>query len=209
MRSLIKVRSILALIVFFCTVTVLATSEISAEQARELIQSTAEDVISNVKTHRLDYEADPKRLYYLVNNKVAPNVDFSRMSRWVLGKYWKKASKDQKVQFTGEFKKLLIKTYSTALLKLSDEEIVYPEVEGGVKDGKVKVKSEIILPDGKHFTVQYRMHNKDGNWKIFDITVGGVSLVSTYRSSFSSEISKVGIDGLLSNLVDKNQGIDL
>ncbi|MFK8067660.1 MAG: phospholipid-binding protein MlaC [Gammaproteobacteria bacterium] len=209
MKSLIKIQSILALILFFCTSTTIAASEVSAEQARELIQSTAEDVISDVKAHRTDYEANPTRLYSLVNNKVAPNVDFSRMSRWVLGKHWKKASKDQKVQFTGEFKKLLIRTYSTALLKLSDEEILYPEVEGGVKNGKVKVRSEIILPDGKHFTVQYRMHSKDVNWKIFDITVDGVSLVSTYRSSFSSEINKVGLAGLLSNLVDKNQGLDI
>lgn len=208
MKNIIKIQQILFLILFFGSSTILTASEISAEDARELIQTTAEDVIAHVESNRSRYEADPSQLYGLVNEKVSPSVDFSRMSRWILGKHWRKASPEQQVQFTSEFRKLLIKTYATALLKFSGEKISYLPVTD-IKNGKVRVKSEIVLSDGKHFNVQYRMHNKDKDWKIFDISVDGVSLVSTYRSSFSTEINKIGFEGLLNNLVSKNKGSNI
>lgn len=208
MQNIIKLKQIFLLVLLFGSSTLLAASEISAEEARELIQTTAEDVIAEISTHRSSYEADPSELYTMVNDKIAPNVDFSRMSRWILGKHWRKASQDQKVQFTNEFRRLLIRTYSTALLKFSDEKISYFPV-GAIKNGKVRVKSEVIMPDGNRLNVQYRMHNKDKDWKIFDIAVDGVSLVATYRSSFSAEIKKVGISGLLNNLMDKNKGSNI
>lgn len=209
MKNIIKLQQILFLVLFFGSSTILAASEISAEDARELIQTTAEEVIVEVQSHRSELEAHPDQLYTLVDEKIAPNVDFSRMSRWILGKKnWRKASQDQKEQFANEFKKLLIKTYSTALLKFSDEKISYLPVSE-IKNGKVKVMSEVTMPDGKSFNVQYRMHNKDVGWKIFDIAVDGVSLVSTYRSTFSTEIKKVGLDGLLKNLANKNKGVNI
>lgn len=183
--------------------------EVRAEDARELIKTTAEEIISHVKTNRSGLENDPSQLYALVNEKIVPFVDFPRMSRWILGKNWRKASDAQKAQFTEEFKKLLIKTYATALLKLSNEVITYPSVKNKVKNGKVSIKSEVILPGGQRFSLQYRMHHKDQNWKIYDVSVDGVSLISTYRSSFSTEIRKVGLEGLIANLVNKNKGFKI
>ncbi len=208
MKYLFNKKHILALFLVVASSATLAV-EVKAEDARELIKTTAEEVIDHVKGNRQSLEKDPNQLYSLVNEKIVPFVDFPRMSRWILGKHWRKASKAQKVQFTNEFKKLLVKTYATALLKFSDEKITYPPAKGEVKKGKVNIKSEITLPDGRQFSVQYRMHHKDQNWKIYDISVDGVSLVSTYRSSFSTEIRKVGLDGLLANLVEKNKGFKI
>ena len=194
---------------FFITTSSVIADEIKAEDARELIKTRSEEVISHVKLHRKSLKEDSSKLYSLVNKKMVPHIDFTRTSRWILGKHWRKASKEQRLQFSNEFKKLLIRTYSKALLKLSDEKINYPPVKGSVKKGKVSVKSEIILPDGRRFNVKYRMHHKDQDWKIYDISVDGVSLISTYRSTFSTEIGKVGLEGLLENLVKKNKGFNL
>ena len=200
----------LHLLVFFCMFAASTAMANGADDARDVIKTTAEGVIEHVKTNRASLEQDPSKLYTLVNERLVPIVDFQRVSRWILGKHWRKATDEQKLQFTNEFKKLLIKTYSTALLKISDEKLVYPTMKGDGSKGKVTVKSEVILPDGRHFAVNYRMHNKDSNsWKIYDISVDGVSLISTYRSSFKTEIRKVGIDGLIDNLVKKNDGFEI
>ncbi len=187
---------------FFCTSAAMANE---AEEARLVIKTTAEEVIDYVKSHRSELEQDKAKLHKLVNEKLVPIVDFKRAARWILGKNWRKATKDQRLQFKDEFKKLLIKTYSSSLLKISDEKVLYPPVKGEVRNGKVSVKSTIITHDGKRFSVDYRMHNKDKDWKIYDISVDGVSLISTYRSSFTTEIRNVGLDGLIQNLVKKNK----
>ena len=201
-------RYILSCLLVLASYATLA-GDVRAEDARDLIKKTAEGVIAHVKINRLAMEEDPAQLYAMVNEKLAPHVDFQRMSRWILGKHWRKASDDQKSQFTDEFKKLMIKTYATALLKLSDEEISYPPIKGETRNGKVSIKSEIVTPDGRRFTVLYRMHHKDQSWKIYDISVDGVSLISTYRSSFATEIRQVGLDGLLDNLENKNEGVNI
>ncbi len=185
------------------------SAEAQAESAQQLIKRTADEVISYVKQHRAELEKDPQKLYKLVNEKIVPHVDLMRVSRWVLGKHWRKATTEQKKKFAEEFKKLLIRTYATGLLKFTDEKIVYPPVKGGIKNGKVTVRSDIILPDGQKFSIQYRMHHKDKVWKIYDIAVDGVSLVSTYRTSFSTEIKKTGLKGLLASLEEKNRGFTI
>ncbi len=199
-----------ALVLFLaCSCFTAMAVDHKAEDARELIKTTAEEVISYIKTNRSDLEQDSSQLFLLVEEKLVPIIDFKRVSRWILGKHWRKASEFQKKKFTDEFKKLLINTYSTALMKISDEKLTYPPIKGEAKDGKVGVKSVITLPDGRRFNVQYRMHHKDFNWKIYDISVDGVSLVSTYRASFKTEIRKVGLDGLLANLTNKNKELSL
>ncbi len=183
--------------------------DLPAEGARDLIKFAAETVISYAKTNRTALQEDPTDLYITVNEIISPHVDFPRVARWILGKHWRKASQEQRLVFQDEFRKLLIRTYAKALLKVSDEKLIYPPLKGSVKNGKYTVRSALVLPDGRKFTVQYRMHNKDQSWKIYDISVEGVSLVSTYRSSFATEIRKVGLDGLLDNLVSKNEGFNI
>lgn len=200
----IKVFAILVMINF----TALA-GQANGEEARELIRTTSEQVITRVIQDRESLKNNPRELYHLINTTIVPHIDFRRMSRWVLGKNWRRASLHQQEQFMDEFRKLMIRTYSTALVKFSDEEIIFLPIKEPAANGRVTVRSEVRTPDGQRFKVDYRMHNKDKGWKVYDISVDGVSLVSTYRSSFATEIRRVGLDGLLTNLVDKNQGLNI
>lgn len=180
-----------------------------ADDARELIKTTADQVVAEVRANHAELKEDTNQLYVLINELIVPHVDFKRMSRWILGKHWRKASATQKAMFMEEFKKLLIKTYGTALLKFSNEEIVYLPNNEPVKKGKVTVRSEIRQANGQRFNVQYRMHNKDNAWKVYDISVDGVSLISTYRNSFSTKINQAGLDALNAELAEKNQNLTL
>ncbi len=208
-----KVNPVTAIIsvLLFCLMsqTSMAKSEPNADDARAVIQTTADAVINEVKNNFDELNADTNKLYQLVNKEIVPHVDFKRMSRWILGKHWRKASSAEKAQFIEEFKKLLAKTYASALLKFSNEEIVYLPNNEAVKNGKVVIRSEIRQEKGQRFDVQYRMHHKDESWKVYDISVGGVSLVSTYRNSFSKKIEQAGIKGLNAELHEKNKGIEL
>lgn len=209
MNRTVQILRFFSLLMFVLINSLSLAAEASADEARSLIKTTADEVIARVKAERDDLSNDTNRLYHLVNSTIVPHVDFHRMSRWILGKHWRKASKGQQHQFVEEFKKLLIKTYATALLKFSDEEIVYLPAREQVKDGRVTIRSEVRRPDGQRFDVQYRMHHKDQDWKVYDISVDGVSLVSTYRNSFSTTIGKEGLEGLLAELFEKNKGLNI
>lgn len=209
MNRTVQILRFFSLLLFILINPLSLAAEASADEARSLIKSTADEVIARVKTERDDLSKDTDRLYRLVNSTIVPHVDFHRMSRWILGKHWRKASTIQQSQFVEEFKKLLIKTYATALLKFSDEEIIYLPAKDQVEDGRVTIRSEVRRADGQRFDVQYRMHHKDQDWKVYDISVDGVSLVSTYRNSFSTKIGKEGIEGLLAELFEKNKGLKI
>ncbi len=175
-----------------------------AEGARALVQTTADKVIDKVKHDRDALRKDPVRLHQLVDELIIPHFDFERMSRWVLGKYWRKANKQQQAQFVDEFRNLLVRTYATALLEYSDQNIKYLPLhaESGAKS--VTVKTVIEQSSSSKVPINYRMYPGETGWKVFDVSIDGVSLVSTYRNSFAATIKKSGIDGLIANLVEKN-----
>jgi phospholipid transport system substrate-binding protein len=172
--------------------------------AKQLVQSTADQVLARVRTERETLRVDRARLYGLVNELIIPHFDFRRISRWVLGKHWRGATPEQKQRFTEEFQKLLTRTYATVLLEYVDQEIRYLPVKAAPSADKVTVRSEITRPGaGVPIPVNYHMHSKDDAWKVYDISVDGVSLLSTYRSSFGPEVRKYGLDGLISRLEAK------
>ncbi len=175
-----------------------------AEGARTLVQTTADKVIAKVKDDRDALRKDPARLHRLVDELIIPHFDFQRMSRWVLGKYWRKASKQQQAQFVDEFRKLLVRTYATALLEYSDQTIKYLPIHAKSGAKSVTVKTVIEQSSSSKVPINYRMYPSKQGWKVFDVAIDGVSLVSTYRNSFAATIKKSGINGLISSLVAKN-----
>jgi len=178
---------------------------IPAEGARELVQSTADQVIARVRQDRDALRSDPTRLHALVDELIIPRFDFERMSRWVLGKYWRQASKEQQGQFIDEFRKLLVRTYATALLEYSDQTIKYLPLHAESGAESVTVKTLVEQSSSSKVPIDYRMYATKDGWRVFDVSIDGVSLVSNYRSSFAVNIGRSGIDGLLANLVKKNQ----
>ncbi|MEN8261743.1 MAG: ABC transporter substrate-binding protein, partial [Pseudomonadota bacterium] len=132
-------------------------------------------------------------------------VDFNRVSALVLGKNWKKASGDQKARFKKEFKALLIRTYAAAFTEYASWKIRYIPLRMRPDDKKVVVKTEILQPGARPVAVNYRMINKKGDWKVYDIIIEGISLVTNYRTTFKNEVAKSGsLDSVIERLADRN-----
>ncbi len=183
----------------------LGSSAATVQAPEVLVQETTDKITSILRIEQDKIKAEPGRLLEIVDTIVAPHFDFERMSSWVLGKYWRKASADEKKRFAQEFRTLLVRTYAKALNDNFDKQIdmLAPRKR---KDGKqVTVRTEIQQSGGFPIPISYKMHMKDGAWKIFDVSVDGISLVANYRSSFAKEIRKDGLEKLIARLADRNQ----
>lgn len=176
-------------------------------QAQEMVEQTTNQVLETLKQNKARLEHDRKALYALVDRIILPHFDFRVMSRLVLGKHWKKVSREQQKRFTEEFKTLLVRTYSAAMLDFTEEQIKYLPIRANGEDNtKALSRMEITQPGGgRPAQMQLRMIDRDGNWMVYDITIDGISLVTNYRNSFSNEIVQNGIEHLIEQLVDKNR----
>ena len=179
-------------------------AQAAAQSPDAVVKETADGVISRINSERTVLDANPEKIYDLVHELVIPHFDFVSMSKWVLGKNWKAASEAQRAEFVEQFKTLLVRTYARALLEYSGQEIKYFPSEQSPNSNLAVVKTELTGSGSQPFPVAYRMHQKDQEWKVVDVTVDGVSLVSTYRGSFATQIKKNGFDSLIKDLVDKN-----
>ena len=171
----------------------------------EVVKETAEGVISHIESNRSILETHPEKIYDMVNELVIPRFDFISMSKWVLGKHWKTASETQRLEFIAQFKALLIRTYARALLEYSGQNIKYYPIEQNPQSNLAVVKTELTSLSNTQLPILYRMHQKNEEWKVVDIAVDGVSLVTTYRGSFATQIKKNGFDSLLNELSKKNE----
>ena len=198
-----KIKGILAgLIVLLVSVPLQA----GEQSAQELVRSTAEYVLSQVRARKAELEKDSSGIYALVQEKVIPHFDFRLMTRAALGRYWRQATEEQKEKLTNEFRELLVRTYATMLLGYSDEKIEYLPFRGKPGDKRVMVRTRVHTSDGAPpVPIDYRLYRKDGEWKVYDVVVDGVSLVSNYRGTFAAEVRKGGIDGLIASLEEHNR----
>ncbi len=180
-----------------------------AQSAEEVVKTTSDSVIERLAAQKDELEVHPERIYDLIHELVAPHFDIRIMARWVLGKKaWSEASVEQQQAFIEQFKTLLVRTYAKALLEYSDEQIKYYPVEESSKPNLVMVKTEIInTSSASTIPIEYRMYASSGTWKVIDVSVDGVSLVGTYRGSFSSEIKKNGLDALIAKLAERNANL--
>jgi len=177
-------------------------AEIGPEQ---LIKQTADRVLDEIKSNGDKYKEDPSQLYALVDEVVLPHFDFAAMTDLALGRYKDKIDASQKPLITNEFRTLLVRTYGKALLEYNDQVIKFLPMEGTEADGDVTVKSEIAQAGGFPIPLNYSLRLGDQGWKVYDISVDEISLVTNYRSSFSRQIKKKGVDGLIELLRARNQ----
>jgi phospholipid transport system substrate-binding protein len=171
----------------------------------ELVKQTAEDVIEVIKNDKDIQAGNKQKIYALTEEKILPNFDFDRVCRLVLGKNWRTATPEQQSIFQKEFRSLLLRTYSTALGKYRNQTINYKPFTMDAQSQVATVKTEIIQPSGPPIAVDYSLAKTDADWKVFDIVIENVSLVTNYRSQFSAEIRQNGIDSLNKKLADKNR----
>lgn len=180
----------------------LAMAEIAPDT---LVKKTAEDVLAVVKQDKDIQAGNQSKIFALAEEKILPNFNFDRVSRLVLGKAWGKASAEQKKAFQEEFRSLLLRTYATALSKYRNQTIEYKPFRAQASDTDVTVKTQILQPGGQPVAVDYSLEKTGESWKVYDITIEGVSLVTNYRGQFSNEIRQGGLDGLIQKLAAKNQ----
>lgn len=173
--------------------------------AMVLVKDTTAKIQQAIKDKDADIEKDQEVLFDLVNTIVLPHFDFRKMSSWVLGKNWRKANDDQKKKFTDEFSRLLVRTYSKALHDNADQQIDFLPIRGKPKDDDVVIRTEIPQKGGFPIPIDYKMHLKKGEWKVYDVVIDSLSLVANYRTSFNQEIKKSGIDNLIAKLADRNK----
>ena len=180
---------------------------VSAEEVAPdvLVKNTATEVIEIIKKDKDIQAGDLRKITALAEDKILPHFDFVRMSRMVLGKHWNRASKEQQEQFVGEFRSLLIHTYASALAKFRNQTIEYKPLRAQPGDTKVTIKTEVLQPGAPPLPIDYSLIKNNDDWKVYDITIEGVSLVTNYRGQFSTEIRQGGMDGLIQRLAEKNK----
>jgi phospholipid transport system substrate-binding protein len=173
-----------------------------------LVKSVTDDVIAIVRQDKAIQSGDTRKAVELVETKVLPYFDFAHMTRLAVGKDWKLASADQKSVLTHEFKTLLVRTYSNALTQYRNQQIDFKPLRAKPEDTDVLVRTEVRQPGAKAVQIDYNLEKQVDNWKVYDVMVAGVSLVTNYRDSFGQEVRSGGIDGLIKSLKDKNKQIE-
>jgi len=183
-----------------------ATVWAAARTPHEVVQDTSARMIDALRQNRAVLDRDPGRLYELVNQIVLPNFDFELMSRWVLGRAWQQATPDQRSRFAEEFRTLLVRTYAKALLEYADEDIrLLPQSAPKVDGKETTVRTEVKPKTGQPIPINYSMHlGNNGVWKVYDVTVEGVSIVTNYRDTFASQIRSQGLDAVITDLQQRN-----
>jgi len=177
---------------------------------RALLEAATQEMIVALNAEREAIQANPDRVYALVEDILLPHIDFITASKWVLGKHWRRASKQQKLAFIRQFRSLLLRFYSSALAEYLTGNTVRPEMfeflplRADPDARQVTVTSRVHTGAGKVIPVKYSMHLTGKGWKVYDVAVEGVSMVTTYRTSFANEIKQKGLDGLIRSLAEKN-----
>ncbi len=169
-----------------------------------LIKNTVDEVIAIIKQDKAIQAGDQKKIVALVDAKVLPHFDFVRMTRLAVGKYWRTATPEQQQALTAEFRDMLVRTYTKVFSVYRDQTVDIKPFRMQPDDTEVTVKTVISKPGEQPVTVDYVMEKLTDGWKVFDISIEGVSMVMSYRGTFASEIQEGGIDGLIKTLADKN-----
>ena len=171
---------------------------------QEVVQDTSARMLSALRQNYAVLKQDSSQIYELVNQIVLPNFDFELMSRWVLGRAWQQASPDQRRRFTDEFRTLLVRTYAKALLEYANEEVRVLPQPGAADGSETTVKTEVRLKASQPIQINYSMHLGNDAWKVYDVTVDGVSLVTNYRGTFATQIRDSGLDAVIADLQQRN-----
>ncbi|AMO93460.1 putative signal peptide protein [Collimonas fungivorans] len=186
--------------------SLLFTAAAQAQEAPDaLIKRISQDVLDTAKSDKNIQGGNQQRILALVEEKIIPYVDFERMTSMAMGPKWRDATDDQKKQLITQFRSLLVYTYSGALSQVRDQQIDFKPLRADPADTDVIVRSQVIQPRGEPIQLNYRVEKAGASWKIYDVNVLGAWLVDSYKGTFTSEINRSGIDGLIKVLSDKNK----
>lgn len=192
----------------YCLVAMLALPTLAGAEyitPEALARNTTNEVIEIVRQDRDIKGGNSQKIYDLVETRILPHFDFRHMTQLAVGKHWPKASQDQQKTLVDQFRALLVRTYAASLSSVADYKIEFKPVHMRPGDDDVVVSTEVIKSGAPPIGIDYRMERQSSGWKVYDVMVDNVSLVTVYRNSFNSEVRKGGIDGLIATLTRRNQ----
>ncbi|MDP1549864.1 MAG: ABC transporter substrate-binding protein [Nitrosomonas sp.] len=173
-----------------------------------LVDKTVKEVIEIIQKDEALKNGDRDKMHDLIETKILPHFNFSRMTQLAMGQHWSKAAPEQQYKLVNEFRTLLVRTYSNALTSYNKETINVNLIKQLGDQVETTVRTVVIQGNGKEpVPIDYSMEKKPDGWKVYDVTVAGVSLVTNYRGTFNSQVRKGGVEGLLKALEDKNKSL--
>jgi len=170
-----------------------------------LVKTVTLEVVELIAKDKEIRDGGRAKLIQLIDAKVLPHFDFAAMTTLTTGQSWKKASADQKERLTEEFKTLLVRTYATALSSYSEQKLEFRPLRAKPTDTDVTVNVRVLQSGAQPVPIDYSMEKTAAGWKVYDVAIGGVSLVASYRTEFANVIREEGIDGLIRKLQAKNR----
>lgn len=182
-----------------------AAAKPDPEKAQAMVRDVTDRMLDVLRDDLDDADDEAKLVRRKMDEIVAPSLDFITMTKLAVGRHWRDASDDEKRALVTEFRELLLRTYAESLREYDNEQIELLPLRPGDRDDRVKVRSRVIQSDGPELAVNYSLRFHDGEWKVYDIVIDGISMVTNYRSTFSNEIRSNGIEGLVSILREKNR----
>ena len=195
-------RIITALVFAFAATASHAIADVAPDA---LARSVTDEVVAIIRADKELQAGNPQKVAQLVETKVLPHFNFTRMTQLAVGRNWRQATPEQQRVLTEEFKTLLVRTYTTAFTQYRNQTIEYRPLRMSPGDTDVVVKSLIKQPTGQPVAVDYTMEKAGSTWKVYDVKIEGISLVENYRNTFNGEIQRNGIDGLIAALKNKNK----
>lgn len=185
-----------------------STAALAEDAPDALVQRVTEEVLEIIRHDKDIQNGSTNKVIDLVDKKVLPHFNFQHMTALALGKEWRKATPQQQQQLTAEFKTLLVRTYSNALTSYKNQKVVYKPLKMASSDTDVLVRTEIHQPGNKPVQLDYSLEKQDSGWKVYDVVVAGISLVTNYRDQFGQEVRNGGIDGLIASIAAKNKSLE-
>ena len=182
----------------------MAGSALAAVAPDVLVRDLSVKIIDAVKADPAIQAGDVKKVIALVDEQVLPYLNFQRMTASAVGVHWRGATPEQKQKLQNEFKLMLVRTYAGALAQVKDQSVELKPFRGSADDPEVVIRTQ-VKGSGEPIQLDYRLEKAGDSWKIFDVNVLGIWLVSQYRNSFSQEINAGGLDGLIAKLAERNQ----
>ncbi len=190
---------------FMLSMLAFSASAQAMPEPQALVKEASDNMLKALKDNEAELETNPQKIYALVQDILFPHFDFERMAKLALGLSWRDASAEQQAKFVEEFRLLLVRTYATAMLEYTNEEIRFLPFRDDVAKGRVSVPMEVVQPNGPSVPMALSLYkDKNDEWKVYDVKIEGISLVTNYRSTFNRDIRTSGMDALIESLAKRN-----
>jgi len=192
-------------IIFLCFALFVLPAAANMQAPDVLARTVTEEVLAIVRADKDLQQGNQNKVAQLVETKILPHFNFTRMTQLAMGRNWRQSSAEQQKLLVSEFQTLLVRTYTAAYTQYRNETVSYRPVRMAPDDRDVMVRSQINRPGGQPVGVDYNMERTDQGWKIYDVKIEGISLVENYRNTFNSEVQRNGVDGLIRTLSERNR----